>query len=50
MAKSRWKQAGEVQWDDHPSVIVYRNGEPVRVTRWLQWKRYRANKKKGKTK
>ena len=40
MAKSRWQRAGDVRWDDHPAVIVYRNGEPVRVKRWLQLKRF----------
>jgi hypothetical protein len=38
---SRWKKAGAVQWDDHDAVIVFdKDGNMVRVKRWLQVKRF----------
>ena len=44
--KSRWKRAGEVQYDDHDAVIVFDiYGNKIRVKRWLQWKRYLAGNK-----
>lgn len=43
---TRWQRAGQVEENDVEAITIYDfHGEPIRVTRWIQFVRFLKGKK-----